>query len=123
MRHLEDNLQMECLKWWNYTFNSKPKIQILLHHSPNGGYRRGKEAERFKKMGVRAGFPDLILCMKSADEQYIGLFIELKVPPNTQYPTQYLYQQAVEAQGYKYVIVKSFDQFKEEIIEYLQLKH
>lgn len=30
-------------------------------HPPNGGYRHPREAAAFKRMGVRAGVPDLIL--------------------------------------------------------------
>lgn len=30
-------------------------------HPPNGGYRHPREAVAFKRMGVRAGVPDLIL--------------------------------------------------------------
>ena len=119
MRHNEEKLQEVCVKWWDLTFNSQPKIQVLLHHSPNGGFRNPREAARFKRMGTRAGFPDLLLCMKSGNGKYIGLFIELKAGKNTQTDLQKLYQQAVEAQGYKYVVVRSYDQFKEEIKSYL----
>ena len=119
MRHNEEKLQEVCVKWWNLTFNSQPKMRVLLHHSPNGGFRNPREAARFKRMGTRPGFPDLVLSMKSKDEKYIGLDIEFKFDKGRQTEYQKLYQQAIEEQGHKYVVVRSFDQFKEVIKEYI----
>ena len=121
MTHPEDTLQESCVLWWDLTFNSHPEIKCLLHHSPNGGFRNPREAARFKRMGTRAGFPDLLLCMKSGNGKYIGLFMELKAGKNTQTDLQKLYQQAVEAQGYKYVVVRSFIEFKQTVEDYINI--
>lgn len=47
----------------------------LFHHSPNGGMRNVIEAVNFKKMGTKAGFPDIIIIY-----QRRAYFIELKAP-------------------------------------------
>jgi hypothetical protein len=52
------------------------KMNVLVHHSPNGGYRNPIEAAKFKRLGVSAGFPDLFL--PYARKGRYGLYIELK---------------------------------------------
>ena len=113
--HNEDALQIACVNWFTYQF--KP-IANALHHSPNGGFRHTKEAARFKDMGVRAGFPDLVLFVKR--HGYGALCIELKVGKNKQTDHQKEYQALLEQQGYRYEVVRSFDEFVELINEYLK---
>lgn len=112
--HAEDDLQMQCVRWFRLQF---PKLARLLHHSPNGGRRDAREGARFKHMGTQAGFPDLILLV--AANGYHALMLELKTRTGRQQDTQKEYQQLVEAQGYRYVVIRSFDQFRETIKDYL----
>ena len=51
-------------------------VVTALHHIPNGGMRSKAEAVRFKRIGVKAGVPDL--CLPVARKGYHGLYIELK---------------------------------------------
>lgn len=48
----------------------------FLHHSPNGGKRDGFTGAQMKALGVKPGFPDLILPARSG--QHPGLAIEMK---------------------------------------------
>ena len=112
--HAEDDLQMQCVRWFRLQF---PKLARLLHHSPNGGRRDAREGARFKQMGTQAGFPDLILLV--AANGYHALMLELKTRTGRQQDTQKEYQQLVETQGYRYVVIRSFDQFRETIKDYL----
>ena len=73
MRHLEDQLQKSIIQYWDFKY---PKWTKRLHHSPNGGKRNAIEASKFKQMGVRAGFPDLILLIPNRFYPFCG--IELK---------------------------------------------
>lgn len=75
MRHLEDKLQKACVKWFDYTY---PKYRLTLHHSPNGGKRNSIEAAKFKQMGVRAGFPDLILLIPNKFYPFCGVELKTK---------------------------------------------
>lgn len=113
--HLEDDLQMACVRWFCYQYQN---LAMLLHHSPNGGFRNGREAARFKAMGTRAGFPDLVLLIPR--KGYHALFIELKVGNNDQTEFQKEFQLRVESMGYKYVVCRSFDDFSNEVTEYLE---
>lgn len=72
----EDNFQIAAVAWIKLQY---PKL--LLHHSPNGGKRNGREALKFKRMGTRPGCPDIMIYRQS--EPYAGLAIELKVGRNT----------------------------------------
>lgn len=115
MRHIEENTQIQCVKWFEYAY---PKLSLLLHHSPNGGMRNVIEAARFKAMGTRRGFPDLILLYPS--KGFHALCIEMKTEKGRQQPSQKLFQRAVEEMGYKYIICRSFEAFMDEIRAYLK---
>lgn len=114
--HEEEDLQMACVQWFSLQYR---RYAMLLHHSPNGGWRRIREAQRFKAMGTRAGFPDLVLCLPN--EKYHGLFIELKSSRGRQEPSQKAMQEALESAGYRYEIVRSIDGFIECVNDYLKV--
>lgn len=116
MRHEEDSLQMQCVAWFGWQF---PSLKRLLHHSPNGGRRDAREGARFKQMGVQAGFPDLLLLV--ASESKHGLLIELKSRTGKQSEFQKEYQSLVEAQGYRYEVVRSLQQFMSVVRDYLMV--
>lgn len=116
MRHDEDSLQVACVRWFSLQY---PRMAVLLHHSPNGGKRNASEAARFKAMGVRAGFPDLVLLVPRG--RYHGLMIELKTTKGRQSEHQAHYQQAVEEQGYRYEICRDANQFVDIVTDYMTL--
>lgn len=115
MRHIEEDTQVNCVRWFDLIH---PELALRLHHSPNGGRRTAREGARFKAMGTRAGFPDLQLCV--ARGPYHGLFIEMKSPTGTQQPSQKLFQEVLTAEGYCYKVCRSFDEFRQIITEYLK---
>lgn len=115
MIHEEDNIQINCVRWFELQY---PQLALLLHHSPNGGKRTKFEAINFKRMGTRRGFPDLILCFPS--KRCHGLFIEMKTPKGKQQPSQRKWQERCEWAGYKYILCRSFDDFRNEINAYLR---
>lgn len=116
-RHLEDRLQMSCVRWFDFQHHP---LRLLLHHSPNEGLLVKKQTDGAKRkaMGVRAGFPDLILLKPNARYHYMA--IELKTDKGRQSDTQREYQRAVEAAGGRYVIVRSIDDFIKEVDGYLE---
>lgn len=76
---LEQQIQKSVIKWALLVPYKGRSLGYYLHHSPNGGYRNQIEASNFKKMGVQAGYPDLL--MDIARNGYHGLRIELKRSP------------------------------------------
>jgi len=93
-------------------------MKLLLHHSPNGGKRNAREAARFKHLGTRSGYPDLLLLYPA--QGYLYLAIEMKSPKGKQSEYQKEYQKLIEDTGAKYVICKSFEDFQREIKNYLK---
>lgn len=71
----EDDEQRVVVQWAEMSTAKYPDVD-LLYHIPNGGYRNGREAARFRQMGVKAGMPDLHLPV--AKGMYHSLYIELK---------------------------------------------
>lgn len=114
MRHIEDELQKACVRLFDYKY---PKLRLRLHHSPNGGKRNLIEATKFKKMGVRAGFPDFILLIPTKQYPFMG--IELKTAKGRQSKYQKEYQREFERIGAKYVVCHSVSEFINEVEEYL----
>lgn len=114
MKHDEDDLQMACVRWFSMQYAG---IAKLLHHSPNGGFRTKVTAARFKAMGTRAGFPDLILLLPKAPFSYLA--IELKTAVGRQAVSQKDYEILMTSHGGKYVVVRSLEQFMEVVNEYI----
>jgi len=117
MRYIEDKIQEACVMWFDLQY---PQISRLLHHSPNGGKRDAREGARFKKMGTRAGFPDLLLLYPSGN--YHALLIEIKTEEKNsrQTESQKDYQKLAESYGYKYAICRSLTEFIQLINGYLK---
>lgn len=116
MREEEHNIQCACVRWFAYQYN---EFRGLLFAVPNGGGRGKAQAGKLKAEGVVAGVSDLIFLLPR--QGYHALCIEMKTEEKSsrQQPTQKTWQEAVEKQGYKYVVCRSFDQFVEIIEGYV----
>jgi hypothetical protein len=103
MKHLEENLQIVCVRWFKLQYASKG---YLIHHSPNGGKRNAREGARFKAMGVLAGFPDLIIIAKNK-----VFFIEMKSDKGKLTDNQENVHDALRNNGLFVYTVNDFDSF------------
>lgn len=117
MKSKEAQLQSACVTWFRYQY---PKLSLLLVSIPNGGSRNKIEAANLKRQGVVSGVADLILFIPN--NTYSGLCIEMKYGNGKQSDNQSEWQKAVERQNYKYIICRSFDEFKNDVENYLELK-
>lgn len=117
MRHREDDLQINCRRWFCLQY---PKYAKLLHHSPNGGFRNPVEAAKFKAMGTISGFADFILLVPNKKSH--ALFIELKTAKGRQTDNQKEFERAVTSQGYYYALCRSLTEFMGTIVGYLNNK-
>lgn len=115
MRYTEERTQTECVRWFDLAY---PEYRLLLHHSPNGGYRTAYEALAFKRMGTRAGFPDFIFLLPRGGCFFLA--IEMKSAKGRQTDTQREYQRIIESVGGKYAVVRTFDEFRETIENYIE---
>lgn len=115
----EGRIQAECFQWFHNTF---PQYRGCLFHVPNENDRADSnpiQGAIRKSLGVWPGVSDLILLIPRG--VHGALLIEMKDEHGTQKPAQRVWQAAVEAQNYRYVICRSLDQFKAIIFEYLAL--
>lgn len=112
----EHRIQCECVKYFALQY---PSLRGRLFAVPNGGRRDEKTAAKLKAEGVVAGVADLILLKSNRD--YGALLIEMKTLKGRQRDSQKAWQNIVCADSeYKYVVCRSFDDFKREVDDYLK---
>ncbi len=114
MKSREAYLQSECVRWFRLAF---PKMAKLLIAVPNGGSRDAREAVNLKIQGVVAGVSDLLLL--TPRNGFGCLCIEMKTEVGKQSDLQSQWQTEAEKAGNKYVLCRNFDQFRSEILNYL----
>lgn len=114
----EHRLQCACIQWFRY---KHPRYRHNLFAVPNGGRRDKVTAAKMKSEGVLAGVSDLILLKSNA--HYGALLIEMKTRTGRQAATQQQWQQLIQADGYKYVVCRSLDDFMRQVNDYLSDIH
>lgn len=110
----EHRIQTAMVNWFRLQY---PKMRHNLFAVPNGGRRDAVSGARLKAEGVLAGVADLIL-LKS-NRFYGALLIETKTRTGKQRESQKEWEAKITADGYKYVIVRSLDDFMKEVKSYL----
>lgn len=113
-RDLEHRLQCACVRWFRLAY---PQHHHNLFAVPNGGYRTPATAAKIKAEGALPGVSDLILLI--ARGGYHGLLIEMKTDKGRQSEAQREWQRLIEADGYKYVVVRSIEEFMKVVNDYL----
>ncbi|WP_151746335.1 VRR-NUC domain-containing protein [Acinetobacter soli] len=116
----EDQEQMTVMSWAHRTKFKDGRLSDYLFHIPNGGSRNIIEATKLKKMGVKAGVPDLQLIVTNGEVH--GLWIELKAQKGKLQPSQQIMIQRLEAQGYMCKVCFGADEAISEIKKYLMLE-
>ena len=72
----EYKMQIDIINETHFIKYKNGYVFDYIHHTPNGGNRSKSEGARFKKMGVKAGYPDLSIDIVT--KEFAGLRIELK---------------------------------------------
>lgn len=75
MKKREDQEQETVIQWTEAVRRRYPGVD-RIYHIPNGGKRNAAEAAHLKRLGVKAGVPDLFLPVPL--HGYHGLYIEMK---------------------------------------------
>ena len=115
MKHQEDDLQLACVQWFTMQY---PKLSKALHHSPGGEKRPARSGKRLKDRGMRKGFPDLALYLRS-EPLYSGLAVELKIKPNKLSAEQDWWLGWLGSQGWQTAVCYDLDQFMDVVKRYL----
>lgn len=115
-------LQGSCVKWFRYQYS---EYKDLLFAIPNGlpifdKELRVKIYNRLNKEGLKAGVPDLFLALPRGI--YHGAFIEIKYDSDRLRKVQADMIRELESENYKCIIVRSLEEFIDEINEYMRIK-
>ena len=105
-RHIEESIQVACVKWFRLQYPN-----LVIFAVPNGGSRNLYEAKNMKESGTLAGVADLVIVGNGGKV----LFVEMKAGKNKQEDSQVLFQNKVEKLGHKYIICRSREQFMKEV--------
>lgn len=106
----EDSLQITIADWLRLQY---PKL--LWWHTPNGGLRNKIVASKLKRMGVKAGVPDIFIPRGNG-----GFFCELKIGKNNTTPKQKEVLAQLQELGYHCCIARSLEDFQSQLKQYLQ---
>lgn len=111
----EHRLQCACVQWFRL---QHPDWAHLLFAVPNGGRRDKVTGGKLKAEGVTAGVSDMILMIPRGG--FHAMCIEMKTPKGRQSQQQRQWQRLVAAQGYRYIVCRSVEEFISQINDYLQ---
>lgn len=112
----EEKLQIECVRWFERTH---PHLKECLHHSPNEGKRGWFERIKLNKMGMRCGFPDLVLFVPR--QGFSALCMELKTAKGRLSEKQLKVLFALgKYGGCKTTIIRSLSDFRNAIENYIK---
>ena len=131
MQHTESKIQIACVIWFHVQYRNEPDLCRHFFSVPNGGKRSKKlvktksgykyistEGKILKDEGAKAGVSDLLLLIPNSRHTFLS--IEMKSPTGSQSKEQKEFGFSVSKLGFgKYVICKSFDEFRNEIQNYL----
>lgn len=123
LKATEEQEQMALVEWINLLTIEGIRMGDYLHHSPNGGKRSKSEGSRFKKMGTKAGFPDLFLALpviKNKSIHRAGLFIEMKSRNGKVSKKQKSFIDNLRAVGYETAICYGYEDAKKAVMEYFK---
>jgi hypothetical protein len=121
----ESKLQSDCFKWLWHTYPETRGLYFaVLNENDMSKYETPAQQKRSgamrKARGVVSGVSDSILLI--GNKQYHGFCIEFKTPIGVQSEAQKEWQANVERSGYKYILIRDFDDFKKQIEEYFANK-
>ena len=115
MQHEEERIQGAIVTYFRYMHR---EFAPLLVHVANERRCSVRQGARLKAMGVTAGVADLLLFVPRGG--WHGLCLEVKTEKGRQRETQKEWEEAVTAQGYLYLIVRSTDEARKVLETYLK---
>jgi hypothetical protein len=118
--HPEDAMQAALFRWLRVTKYRGRPIADFAWHTPNGGRRNPREAQRFRLLGVKPGVPDVFVAIPRDGSH--GLFLELKAGRNTLTETQLGVQADLLSQGFAVREARSWDEAAQIVAVYLDVR-
>lgn len=109
--------QAALIEWADKTVIDGIRIGDYLIHIPNEGKRGPKAAKDAKRLGLRAGVPDLFLALPRG--HYAGLWIEMKSMTGMPTSEQVEWLNKLKKEGYSVFLAQGFDKAKYIIMKYI----
>lgn len=116
-RHEEHRIQSAAFRWFRMQY---PKMWHNLFSIPNSGRRTEREGAYMKEEGLLPGVADVALMVPN--KFYHACFFEFKTKTGRQSDSQKDWQSKITQDGYKYVVVRSVEEFVNEVYRYLNDK-
>lgn len=110
----ELQLQAKCFQW---LWNEYPSERLMYHNNDNNSFN-SIEGARKKALGVVAGVSDA----EWADYSGKTWYIEFKLPGEKQSKEQKEFQEKLRDRDHFYMIVYTFEQFKNFVISVLYVR-
>lgn len=124
-RNRSEEIEQARLIKWTHRQDVRALMPALkfIHHSPNGGKRSAFTGAQMKALGVKPGFPDLILpvAKRLSDTAviYPGLVIEMKSAIGTLSPEQKDWKAHFVAEGWLFRLARTAQEARSELCQYL----
>ena len=109
-KQTESYIQNQIFIWFHNTYKD-----YIIHSVPNGGYRDTAEAVAMKNTGTVPGISDLIIWLPNGH----AIMVEVKDATGKQSEAQIKIQNKLEKIDGIYLLVRSLEDFKEQIKNYL----
>lgn len=110
--------QKSLMEWAKWQEKKYPELKMLMH-VPNEGKRSKRYGAELKRMGLKAGFPDLGLFVPRNNKS--GLFLEMKVGRNKCTENQKKWIRNLLEQGYEVKVCYSCEEAIQVIKKYLNI--
>lgn len=116
-----ESVEQKTLIAWAELQSKKYEELKMLFHIPNEGKRSPRTGAEMKRLGMKAGVPDLFLAVPRMQNNVIygGLFIEMKVNNNKCTENQKKWIRRLSERGYQCKVCYSADEGIQVIKEYL----
>lgn len=113
----EHDDQVAIFDWARMSEGKYPDLW-LLKADMNAGKRTKRLGANLKRAGMKAGVPDMQLCV--ARGGYIGLWIEQKVKGGRVRPSQDEWHKRLEDVGHRVIVSWSIEESIQTLIDYLE---
>lgn len=115
----EYKIQCECVAYFHNTYPEYRGLYFAVQNENSRADSNASTGAIRRSLGVTKGVSDTLMLIPRG--KWNGLCIEYKSDIGRQSPAQVEWQSKVEAQGYRYEVVRSLEEFKKLIKEYLEL--
>lgn len=112
----EEREQMALFAWLDWVAKGVPEAKWVFH-IPNGGDRHPAVGRKLRRMGVKAGVPDIFVPVPRGG--YHGLWIEMKGETGRVKKVQKPWLEFLREQGYRVEVCRGADEAMSAIVEYL----